>query len=438
MVLILAAVLAAFPAAQAPAYAATTPQAVVSADALNVRSGPGTTFAVIDVVHSGDELPITGQSGTGWLRVTLSSGSTGWINGTYVVVSGDLSNAPVLAIDTSVATKSGTVGATAGTPSGATGSHVIVFQVSSGGPIYAVNPDGTGLRYLTTGIDPALSPDGQWVAFTRWQGQSNGVQGSLWVINIDGSGERQVTAGANQAKSPTWSPDGTQIAISLQQGGTVNDTYLCFAGPGQAPKESPQPIDGMRCMPQKANPFWGLRVVNVATGAYEDLPRESHSFAPTWNPANAWQVVFRGDRGLESLDLNQKTLWTISANGAYRGPVFSPDGSKLAVTYKQNDHWEVHVLNPDGSNEVRLTETPLTVIVDQQLAGQTARQWNNAAPAWSPDGSQIAFVSDRNGPYELWVMNADGSNPHLLVPASALGGQSIQYDGNDERVISWR
>ncbi len=427
IVLVLATLMAMAPAAQTSA--AATPEAVVSAAALNVRSGPGTDNAIIDVVHSGDTLAITGQNSSGWLQITLANGNTGWISSSYVVVSGDLSGTPEIAATASATTT--TTGQTAG-------SHVIVFQTSSGGAIYAVNPDGSGLRYLTTGIDPAISPDGQTVAFTRWQGQSNGVAGSLWLINIDGSNERQLTAGAAQAKSPTWSADGKQIAISLQKGGTVNDTYLCFSGPGQSPKESPTPIDGMRCMLQRADPFWSLRVVNVSDGTYEDLPAESHSFGPTWSPTNSWQVVFRGDRGLESLDLNQKTLTVLSANGAYRGPVFSPDGTKIAVTFKQNDHWEVHVLNADGSNEVRLTETPITVIVDQQLAGQTAHSWNNAAPAWSPDGGQIAFVSDRNGPYELWVMNADGSNPHVLVSAATLGGQGIQYDGVDERVISWR
>ncbi len=37
-------------------------------------------------------------------------------------------------------------------------------------------------------------------------------------------------------------------------------------------------------MPQRADPHWGLRLVDVATGAYEDLPHEAHSFAPTWDP----------------------------------------------------------------------------------------------------------------------------------------------------------
>ena len=83
--------------------------------------------------------------------------------------------------------------------------HVIVFQFNSGGAIYAMDPNGKNLRYLTTGMDPALSPDGKQVAFTRWDGQDNGVTGSVWVINVDGTGERQVAAGANQPKSPTWS-----------------------------------------------------------------------------------------------------------------------------------------------------------------------------------------------------------------------------------------
>jgi len=314
--------------------------------------------------------------------------------------------------------------------------HVIVFQVSSGGPIYAANPDGSGLRYLTTGMDPALSPDGKQVAFTRWHGQGNGANGSLWVINIDGTGERQVVGGANQAKSPTWSADSRQIIISLQKDGTLTDTYLCMVDGKPVVMEAP--VEGQRCMRQAANPHWGLRRIDVATGAYEDLAREAHSFAPTWNTANGWQVVFRGDKGLQSLDLNQGTLTVLSAKGSYRGPVLSPDGSKIAVTFNQNAHWEVHVLNVDGTGEVRLTETPFTVIVSQQLANKDVIHWNNAAPAWSPDGKQIAFISDRSGQYEIWVMNADGSNQRVLVSAAKLKGLKIQYDGNDERVISWR
>jgi hypothetical protein len=418
-----------------PVRASSAPEAIVSSTTLNVRQGPGTGYTVIGVAHASDVLPVIGQDGTGWLEVSLVQGSTGWVSSDYVVVSGDLSSTPhTTAAAAATAAPPGTA-TTAGAAQSGNGS-TLIFQVSSGGQIYAVNADGTNLRALTTGMDPALSPDGQQVVFTRWEGVADGVNGSLWVINIDGSGERQVLAGVRQAKSPTWSADGKQIVISPQQAGTVKETYLCIVDGKQV--TAPDPIDGQRCMPQAADPHWGLRLVDVATGAHEDLPREAHSFAPTWDPAQAWHIVFRGDKGLESLDLNQKTIWVLKAGGAYRGPVFAPDGSKLAVTYKQNDHWEVHVMHADGSGEVRLTETPKSVILDAELAGQTVRQWNNAAPTWSPDGSQIAYITDRNGFYELWVMNADGSNQHPLVTTAALGGAGIQYDGADERVISWR
>jgi len=402
------------------AYALSEPQATVDAAALNVRQGPGTAYEILAVVNAGDSLTVTGRDATAsWYQVRLADGRQGWVSGALVTLVGGAAGLPEVTA-----------------PTARSSGSTIVFQVSSGGPIYAVNPDGSGLRYLTTGMDPAISPDGQWVAFTRWDGRQNGITGSLWVINVDGTRERQVVSGAYQPKSPVWSADGQRIIISMQHGGTVDDAWTCMVN--GKPVEVPQPVAGQRCMPQRADPFWGLRVVAVADGAYEDVQYDMHSFGPTWDPVNAWHVIYRGDRGITSLDLNLGTTWVVKANGLHRGPAFSPDGTKIATTFKQNYQWEVHVMNADGSGEVRLTETPLAVIVAQHLKGQEARVWNNAAPAWSPDGSQIAFITDRNGSYEIWVMNADGTNQQPLVTAAALGGLQIKYDGVDERVISWR
>jgi len=178
-------------------------------------------------------------------------------------------------------------------------------------------------------------------------------------------------------------------------------------------------------------------LVNVATGAAEDIPHDPHSYAPTWDPVNPWRLVYDGDWGLVNLDLNLDTTWALTENTADHTPTFSPDGRKIAVTHDHHDHWEIHVLNTDGSGRTRLTETPLRELVSQHINGQEPRSANNVAPAWSPDGSQIAFLSDRTGQWQIWVMNVDGSDQHPMFPFDALSGIEFEYYGVDERMISW-
>jgi Tol biopolymer transport system component len=340
-------------------------------------------------------------------------------------------------------------------------SGTIVFQTASGGAIYAVNADGSNLRYLTTGMDPALSPDGQWVAFTRWEDTQNGALGSLWVISVDGNGEgailpapgpQALVGEIHQPKSPVWSPDGTQIAISMQHGGRVQEEHKCSSEP---PPREAYDVDVNRddegdiefCYTLPPRPYWGLRVVDVATGAFEDLPNDLFSYSPAWDPANAWRLVYDGERGLRSLDLNQGTSWALTDDVDDHSPAFSPDGSKIAVSYWQNDHWEIHVLNADGTGRVRLTETSVQARLEQMVNGEMPQSWNNAAPAWSPDGSQLAFLTDRTGQWEIWVMpapgaqaqvDAEGTDQHSLLPSEVQAQLSLQYNGMDERVLSWR
>ena len=241
-----------------------------------------------------------------------------------------------------------------------------------------------------------------------------------------------------QPKSPVWSPDGKTITVNLQQGKFVGPR-MCIPDDMSLPYGADEvTADGDKVCFRIVSPHWRLRSIDPATGAYQDLGGDILSFAPTIDPANPWRLVYAGERGLVNLDVTRGNTWQLTDDASDRAPVFSPDGKRIATSYKQGGHWEVHVMNADGSGDARLTETPMTVLIDQQLKGQQPRSWNNTAPAWSPDGKRIAFLTDRNGPWEIWIMNADGSNQRPLLSASALKNAPLRFDGMDERMISWK
>jgi len=77
--------------------------------------------------------------------------------------------------------------------------------------------------------------------------------------------------------------------------------------------------------------------------------------------------------------------------------------TKIAFTSDRDGNNEVYVMNADGTNPINFTNHPA----------------NDLGPFWSPDGTKIAFVSKRDGNREVYVMNADGSNPMNLTNNSA-------------------
>ncbi|NJN96888.1 MAG: hypothetical protein HC875_23695 [Anaerolineales bacterium] len=341
-------------------------------------------------------------------------------------------------------------------PVAGNGSGKLVFQTQSGGAIYSINADGTGLKYITNGIDPQLSPDGTKIAFTRWEPEY-----ALYTINLDGTGEQVWTKGWRQMKSPTWTADGASIVFSWQNGGRLEEdnktVNLAEAARNGDSVEVPQGARDVEVengvleyrIPADAN--WNLKQIKLADGQLTDLAAGKYAYSPTASPVNPNEVIYTfGGSGIGLLDVPGNAARTVSAEIRDRAPVLSPDGSRVAVSFWQDGNWEVYTMNLDGSGRLRLTSTPLTVIAEQSelntevvdgkeriVPGENPK-WNNAAPAWSPDGSQLAFMTDRTGKWELWLMNADGSNPRPMFSNGALDDLVFNYAGVDERMISWR
>lgn len=101
----------------------------------------------------------------------------------------------------------------------------------------------------------------------------------------------------------------------------------------------------------------------------------------------------------------------LSDGGDDRDPAWSPDGSQLVFSGTRFGGINIVRMNADGTGQVPLTDTLDPII--------------NTQPAWSPDGTKIAFVSNRagtgSGRAEIWVMNADGTNPVRLTENILLG-----------------
>ena len=80
-------------------------------------------------------------------------------------------------------------------------------------------------------------------------------------------------------------------------------------------------------------------------------------------------------------------------------PAWSPDGTRLAFYSERDGNAEIYVMNADGSGVTRLTNTKA----------------DEGYPAWSPDGRTISFDSDRDGNFDVFAMNADGTNVRPLT-----------------------
>lgn len=389
----------------------------VTAYGLNVRTGPGVAYPIIGVLSQGDMVEVVGKNvASDWLQIVYpSTGSghrptgsegRGWIAAAYVDLTDSLAAVPEVStppvLDKLLTYPTPTPEFTG----------KLVFQVCNGCDIYVINADGSGLRRLTDGLDPAWSSDGKKVAFARWRDPRG-----IYVIDEDGSNET-LLFGWNQAKAPAWSPDGSHIAFTRRYGGQDEDVERSVWGFHWT---------------QPADPWWKLGLVRVEDRYFTELLCYDHSFSPTWSP-DGKVIAYDSDFGLHLTSLDgsfggqfyDRSLYALSTDVRDTSPAWSPDGTKVAFMFKQHDHWEIYVMNADGSNRVRLTH-------EEPFAGPPP---HNVSPAWSPDGRHIAFFTNRNGKWELYVMDADGSNQRPMFE-TALDSLLIEYGFVSERMVSW-
>jgi len=269
--------------------------------------------------------------------------------------------------------------------------------------------------------------------------------------------------------TPRPSPDGTRVAFSRAYDGRID---LCVIN---------------------ANGGAPLQLTDAVTLQGPD-PNQRHATSIAWTPDGQW-LVFAGSQ--------DKKLWNIPADGglsrpidegpgAHHSPAVAPDGQRVAYVAERGEQVDVLVADldgralrvisegddpvlqprwsPDGTrllygewphydmpwDERALIVADLAHGTRRAIAGGT--RVTNADAVWSPDGQQIAFVSDRAGDFgNLWVCDANGDHLQRLAsesvqhatPAWSPDGRQIAYlrnvdgdvqvwcwDGNDVRQVT--
>jgi hypothetical protein len=251
-------------------------------------------------------------------------------------------------------------------------------QQTSRSDIFTMNPDGTGVTNLTSSYT-----DPNWTPLNRY---------------TDG---------------PEWSPHGTKISAT---GTSLSDVGSCCS-----------------------------RNVYVMDADGTDLQRltntpsstEGEDFQATWAPNGSWLAFvstrsegpvdpdnptnFSDDREIYRMDAdgtNEQQLTVTTSRFTDEQPSVSPDGTKIA--FASNRHWHTFGVDPDqldvyvmdaadGGNVQRLTSDASPTSPTLNLDSQSQN------PAWSPDGSRIAYESTKSGNSEIWVMNADGTGEPINV-----------------------
>jgi Tol biopolymer transport system component len=287
--------------------------------------------------------------------------------------------------------------------------------------IYVMNGDGSQQVNITNNEaadqDPWWSPDGARLAFSSLRSGSPG----LFIMNADGSDVKQLTEGPAEEGSPRWSPDGKRIVFYSFREQSKGLMWIMNA-------------DGSDAQP----------VLEEYTPAGPEQACAG-GFPGSWFP-NGQRILYRGSEGgIHSLQIcsvapDGSDIKVIHSEDMVKSyyPSLSPDGSKIAFTSDRDGHAEIYVMNADGGHLRRLTNTPYDPTRAEDGAGSNTcgdklDNGNdtvtddsdpdcfalNEYPTWSPDGQWIAFHSDRDGDFEIYIVRPDGSDLRQLTDNDA-------------------
>jgi Tol biopolymer transport system component len=324
---------------------------------VNVRSGPSTAYDIVGELAEGEEARITGVSPDGgWWQIVYppDSEDRAWVIGDLQFTQAQ--NAGDVAVVTPPPLPR-SVGRIFYSAPGPDGLLSIMAQ--------SLAPGAVPTRILANASQPALYRNGQRLALRS-------SRSDLLGIGVYDLATNRITGITSHLEDsvPNWSPNGDRLVFASTRHGDRR---------------------------------W--RVYTVPADGNQTAQELTFGLDPDWHPS-AEQIVYKGcdDRG------EACGLWLMDSSGRNRAPltedrtdsrpVWSADGRTIVfMSEGRHGNWEIYSVDASGALLTRLT-------ADAALDG---------LPAVSPDGTRVAFVSNRGGAWGIWVVPLSGGTPQQVI-----------------------
>ena len=263
-------------------------------------------------------------------------------------------------------------------------SRVLVYSMA--GTLWRQELAGSTAEQLTAGpgydYQPDWSPDGRWIVFVRYDHDAL----ELWSFDTRDRKTRQLTSEGAVNLEPRISPDGKRLAFVSTR---FKGHFHIFVGRFE---------DGVLSDIRQLTPE------NISTLPRYYYSKVDHEISPAWSRDGAgilfisnrghihgtggfWRM--RAEPGAEAHEIHyEETNWKAR-------PDFSPDGKRLVYASYLGRAWHQLWLMPASGGDA----FPISY-----------GEFDNTNPRWSPDGTKIAFISNRNGNTSLWVQTIPGGD----------------------------
>jgi dipeptidyl aminopeptidase/acylaminoacyl peptidase len=280
--------------------------------------------------------------------------------------------------------------------------------------------------------DPTVSHDGKLVAYSRRTVEGNAYRTRLWAIETEGGRPRQLTDGPVDDSAPVFSADGAHVLFLRER--QVHRVALS-GGVAEPLTSLPHGVDGFALSPD------GRRL--LLTGPSPE-PRFAVGPLVGEKPPLA-RVLRRVDWRLDGSGIldRQAHLWVAPARpGGRARRILGGDLSAASAVWSPDGMQVAYVSDPDDDADLHQRTRVFTLLADGSGAPVEVASLAGACrtPAWSPDGGLIAFrgIDEQDEPFgareSVWVVSSGGGVPRDLAPGVHV--EVAPGDGSD--LIDWR